>query len=301
MPLRLFIASRVVRHQMRRRFERKGDIGPLRPMMEKMAGDVRAVPSQVRLEPITLGGVPGEMLSTASAASDAALLYIHGGAFIAGSPKNHRALTWRLADELRVPVFAIDYRLAPEHPFPAALGDVVAAYRALIERGVKRIAIAGDSAGGNLTLASALEIGALPIQQPVALACLSPVVTLAEDLPSVVENRDRDVMFPPGLTDGVLARYAPSADPRDPRISPLYARDVSRLPPTIFQVGEPEILRDHSVQMEARLRAAGVLTKLEVTPSVFHVWHLTADIVPEARAAIDRLVSFLAPRLRAPS
>ncbi len=174
----------------------------------------------------------------------------------------------------------------------------MSAYRALVERGATRIAIAGDSAGGNLTLAAALELGKLDLERPVALACLSPVVTLGEELPSSESNRDRDAMFPPGMMPGVRARYAPDAEPTDPRISPLYATDLSALPATIFQVGETETLRDHSIRMDARLREAGVTTQLEVTPRVFHVWQLAADHVPEARAAIDRLVAFLRPRLR---
>lgn len=301
MPVRLFLANQVVRFSMRRRFAKTGDIMVLRRMMERMAHDALALPAHVRVEPCKLGDVAGEKIFTASASSDAALLYIHGGGFLAGAPKNHRALTWRLADQLGVPVYAIDYRLAPEHPFPAGLDDCVGAYRALVERGIERIAIAGDSAGGNLTLACALEIKKQPIQQPVALGCISPVVTLHEDLPSVTENRDRDAMFPPGMIEGVASRYVPQGNLADPRVSPLYAIDVSGMPPTIFQCGRDEGLRDHSVRMEARMREAGVTTQLEVTPRVFHVWHLAADMVPESRAAIERLAQFLRPRLRATS
>lgn len=298
MPVRLFVASQVVRFQMRRRFERAGDIGPLRPMMKRMASQVRPPPPRVRVESCDLGGVRGDWLAPPAPSPDAALLYLHGGAFMAGAPENHRALTWRLADALGVVVAAPDYRLAPEHPFPAGLEDCVAAYRSLRERGFRRIAIAGDSAGGNLTLTTALAIRDRGLPAPVALGCISPVVTLAEHLPSTDDNRDRDAMFPPGLTETVLARYAPGSDGRDPAISPLYA-DPRGLPPTLFQVGEPEVLRDHSVRMAERMREAGVETALEVTPRAFHVWHLAADLVPESRTAIERLVTFLRPRLAA--
>lgn len=282
---------------MRARFEAQGDVGPLRPMMEKMARDARPVPAHVRLEAHALGAVPGERLVPAGARDDAAILYVHGGAFIAGAPVNHRALTWRLAHGTGTTVYAIDYRLAPEHPFPAGLDDVVQAYEVLVARGVRRIAIGGDSAGGNLALAAALELARRGAPRPAALACLSPVTTLALDLPSAFENRDRDDMFSFGLMPGMLARYAKGHDPFDPRISPLHAKDVSVLPPTIFQVGEREMLRDHSVQMAERMRAAGVEVRLEVEPRVMHVWQLLADLVPEAHAAIDRLSSFLRPRL----
>lgn len=299
MPVRLFLASQIVRFQMRRRFARAGNIEPLRAMMTNMARtQPTKLPAGVRVEPMTLGGVTVEKLAVVGAADDAAILYLHGGAFIAGAPENHRALTWRFAQGCGVAVYAPDYRLAPEHRFPAGLDDCVAVYRALVERGVKRIAIGGDSAGGNLTLATALEVARLGLPRPVALACLSAVVTLAEDLPSVHENRDRDAMFPPGMLPSVNARYAPGADLRDPRLSPLYAKDPSVLPPTIFQVGESETLRDHSVQMSARMRAAGVTTQLEVVPGAFHVWQLAADQVPEAKTAVERLVAFVGPRLR---
>jgi len=299
MPVRLFLANQIVRFQMRRRFARAGDIGPLRGMMKKMAGDVGPPPSRVRLETVTLDGIEAEKLSPEGAIARSAILYLHGGAFMAGVPRNHRALTWRLADGTRVPVFAIDYRLAPEHPFPAGLEDCVRAYRALVAQGVERIAIAGDSAGGNLTLTTALDLIASGARAPVALACLSPVVTLSEELPSVIENRDRDAMFPPNMVEGVRRRYLGTHDPADPRVSPLYARDVGALPPTIFQCSENETLRDHSIRMAERMRAAGVHVQLEVERGAFHVWQLAADQVPESRRAIERLVEFLAPLLRA--
>jgi acetyl esterase/lipase len=296
-PIRLFLANQLIRHQMRRRFTRAGSIEPLRRMMKAMAKDVRTPPPSITVEAVTLGAVPAERLATRDASSSAAVLYLHGGAFIAGSPANHRALTWRLADGTRAPVFAVDYRLAPEHPFPAGLDDCVAAYRALHDRGFTRIAIAGDSAGGNLTLTTALELRRLGHAMPVALACLSPVTTLAEHLPSATENADRDAMFPPGLNDSVAERYVPSGDRADPRVSPLHAEDVSGMPPTIFQCSENEVLRDHSVRMAARMREAGVETVLEIEPGAFHVWQLAADTIPESKRAVDRLVAFVRPRL----
>jgi monoterpene epsilon-lactone hydrolase len=298
MPVRLFLANQIVRYSMRRRFARQGDISPLRRMMAKMAEDVGPPPSHTRLETTSLGGVPGEKLTPTPSDERAAILYLHGGAFIAGAPRNHRALTWRLAHGTGVPVYAVDYRLAPEHPFPAGLDDCVTAYRALLDRGVERIAIAGDSAGGNLTLTTALDVLAAGLRAPVALACLSPVVTLSEELASSADNRDRDAMFPPDMLPGIVERYLGASDPASPRVSPLYSRDLARLPPTIFQCSENEILRDHSIEMSARLRAAGVTTELEVVPGAFHVWQLAADQVPESRKAIDRLVAFLRPRLR---
>ncbi len=300
MPVRLFLASQLVRYQMRRRFERERDVWPLRRMMETQRTRLKPPPSHVRLEPLVLDGVHAERVSVAGAAREAAILYVHGGAFLAGSPANYRPLTWRLADRLKVPVYAVDYRLAPEHPFPAGLDDVTAFYRAMLARGYRRIVIAGDSAGGNLTLTAALDITAHASVPPVALVAISPVTTLAEELPSVRTNERHDAMFPPVVTDSVVRRYAGGTDPRHPRLSPLHAERaaLAALPPTLLQCSEIEILRDHSVEMAARLREAGVKVELEVEPRVFHVWHLAADLVPEARAAIERVARFVAPYLR---
>ncbi|MFO0680591.1 MAG: alpha/beta hydrolase [Sandaracinus sp.] len=300
MPVRLFLASQLVRYQMRRRFERAGDVWPLRRMMETQRTKLKPPPSHVRVDPMVLDGVRGERVSVAGASHESAILYVHGGAFLAGSPENYRPLTWRLADRLKVPVYAVDYRLAPEHPFPAALEDVTTFYRALRARGYRRIAVAGDSAGGNLTLAAALDITAHGLPRPAALVAISPVTTLAEELPSVRTNERHDAMFPPVVTDSVVRRYAGDADPRHPRLSPLHAERaaLAALPPTLLQCSEIEILRDHSVEMAARLREAGVTVELEVEPRVFHVWHLAADAVPEARRAIERVARFLTPHLR---
>lgn len=296
MPIRLFLANQVVKIQIRRRFARRGDILALRGMMRAMERQVRPVPSHVSLTEHVLGAVPGERLSTADARDDAAVLYLHGGGFVAGSPKNYRALTWRLAHGLRVPVHAIDYRLAPEHPFPAGLDDALAAYEVL-SRGGRRVAIAGDSAGGNLTLATALAALEAGLPGPAALACVSPATTLADELPSARENRARDAMFPPGVTDSVARLYAGDRDPAHPHISPLRASALGGLPPTLFQCARDEILRDHSVEMGERMRRAGAHAEIEVTAGTFHVWHLAADRVPEASRAIRRMVAFLGPRL----
>lgn len=272
----------------------------LRPIMARMLRGALPVPRHVRLERAVLGGVVAETLSTSGADQSAGVLYLHGGGFVAGAPANHRALTWRMAHGLGVPVHALDYRLAPEHPFPAALDDVVAAYRGLVERGVTRVALAGDSAGGNLTLTGALRLKRAGLPPPVALAAISPVTTLTEELPSELENADLDAMLPPGLMDSVIAHYALAEDPADALMSPLHATDLAGLPPTLLQCSADEMLRDHSIRMAERLRAAGVETELEVTPGTFHVWHVAADLVPESRLAITRMLSFLRPRLRSP-
>jgi len=263
----------------------------LRAIMQEMP--LRPAPRHVIVDTIALNGIATERLRTASADETRALLYIHGGGFVAGVPGNHRPLTWRLADKLGVPVYAIDYRLAPEHPYPAGLEDCVAAYRALLESGLEpsAIVIAGDSAGGNLTLATALKLKALGLPQPAALICLSPA-TVWDETPSRRSNIGSDAMFVPAMYPSVPAAYCPGRDTSDPLISPLRG-DLKGLPSTLIQCSGAEMLRDDGVFMAQKLTAAGVAATLEVWPGVFHVWQVMADVLPEGRRAIDAIVAFV--------
>ena len=295
MSLQLFLADKLVRFTMKRRFAKEPDVMTLRTLMAGMKPP--PPPSGVTLETVSLNGVRTEVLSVANARTDRALLYIHGGGFVGGVPGNHRALTSRLAQKLAVPVYAIDYRLAPEHPFPAALDDCMAAYRGLIGRGLSpgAIAVAGDSAGGNLTLTLALKLKQLGMPQPAALVCLSPVTDLAGATPSHAENARKDAMFDARMFGSVTRAYCPNHDPADPLISPLRG-EVSGLPPTLIQCSGAEMLRDDGVRMADKLKAAGVPVTLEVWPRVFHVWQVLVDLLPEARRAVDRIATFIGSR-----
>ncbi len=294
MSIQRFLIELIIRFQMKRRFRRNPDVMLLRPMMNAITKRPTRVPEDVRISSMDLGGVRTERVASTRADESRAILYIHGGAFVAGSPETHRALTWRLAQPLRAPVYVIDYRLAPEHPYPAGLDDAVAGYRALIERGLKpeRIAVAGDSAGGNLTFALALRLKAIDVALPGALVCLSPATELFDDLVSHRENGESDAMFDPRLRGKVPPIYCPSVAASDPFISPLRG-DVSGFPSTLIQCSAVELLRDDSIEMAKKLRDAGVDVDIEVWPKVWHVWQLSADVVPEARQAIDKIVSFL--------
>jgi acetyl esterase/lipase len=257
----------------------------------------RPAPGHVSVEITTLGGIRAERLRTASANETKAILYIHGGGFVAGVPGNHRPLTWRLADKIGVPVYVIDYRLAPEHPFPAALDDCVAAYRGLLDKGIapKSIIVAGDSAGGNLTLATALKLKELGLAQPAALICLSPATDM-EGFESRRSNIRGDAMFTPEMFPTLAPHYCPGVDPENPYISP-WRGDVAGLPPTLIQCSAIEMLRDDSVYMADKMKNADVDVTLEIWPKVFHVWQVMADILPEGRKAIDKIVVFAKARL----
>jgi acetyl esterase/lipase len=290
MSIQLFFLDKMIRFQMKRRFQRTPDPMLLRRMMKVMERRAPRVPAHVTLGSIELGGVRTETLTPANADERGAVLYIHGGAFLAGSPVTHRGLTWRLADGLGVPLYAVDYRLAPEHRFPAGLDDIVAAYRALLERNVTKIRVAGDSAGGNLTLALTLKLKSLGLPLPSALVCLSPVTDLAAHFESHESNARSDAMFDARLLPLVAPIYC--ADPSDPLVSPLRG-DVSGFPPTLIQCSAIELFRDDGVKMADALRAAGVVVELDVWPAVYHVWQLSADILPEGRRAIEKIIAFL--------
>jgi acetyl esterase/lipase len=295
MSIQLFFLDKLLRLTVKRRFRRNPDILELRAIMDELPP--RPAPGHICVESTTLGGIRTERLRTAHVNETKAILYIHGGGFVAGVPGNHRPLTWRLADKVNVPVYVIDYRLAPEHPFPAALDDCVTAYRALLDKGIaaKSIIIAGDSAGGNLTLVTALKLKALGLEQPAALICLSPATDM-DGFESRRSNTSSDAMFVAEMFPSLPPHYCPGQDPYDPFISP-WRGDVSGLPPTLIQCSAIEMLRDDSVYMADKMKQAGVDVTLEIWPNVFHVWHVMADILPEGRRAIDKIAAFARTRL----
>jgi epsilon-lactone hydrolase len=298
MSIQLFLLDKLFRVVMKRRFARRPDVIELRPLMNLFVRRTRRLPREISLEFIRLGGIETELLQPvlrpAGADQTRAILYIHGGAFVAGSAKNIRPIAWRLAQGSGAPVYAIDYRLAPEHPFPAALEDSVAAYRALLESGKapERISLGGESAGGNLVLALALRLKQLGLPQPGALFCLSPATDFLHPFDSRKSNAKSDAMFDSRMFKSAIPHYCREQDPANPLMSPLRG-DLAGLPRTLLLCGEGEMLRDDSVLMAERMKAAGVPVQLERWPDVFHAWPVVADYLPEARRAIELILRFL--------
>ena len=249
-----------------------------------------------------LGGIPAIRVVPPEAPPGHQILYLHGGGYIAGSPVLYRHLTWRFAVAAGAAVTAIDYRLAPEHPFPAALDDAVAAWRALLAEGAapRHCTIMGDSAGGGLTLALALRLRDQGEPLPAALVALSPWTDLAITGASCRLNAVADPMQNAADLVPLARQYLAGADPRNPYASPLYG-DPRGLPPTLLQVGSDEILRDDSVRMGARMREAGCEVTLEVWPRMPHVWHGFVPVLPEAHQAIARIGAFLRRWMKAAS
>ena len=251
----------------------------------------------VRSEEVDAGGVPAEWVSAPGADSDFALLYLHGGGYNAGSPVSHRELAGRLSAATGARVLVLDYRLAPEHPYPAAVEDATAAYRWLLRQGVApaRVAIGGDSAGGGLTVAAMVALRDAGDPLPAAGVCLSPWVDLEMSGESMRTRAKWDLLVGrEGLLDSAAA-YLAGADARTPLASPLYA-DLRGLPPLLIQVGTSETLYDDSTRLDERARAAGVDATIQVWEEMVHVWHLFAPILPEGQQGIDAIGEYLRER-----
>ena len=237
-----------------------------------------------------LGGVATTRIETPASRPDRHILFLHGGGYVTGSAELYRHITWRIAGAAAARLAAIDYRLAPEHPFPAALDDAIAAWHGLIGAGAepRHIALVGDSAGGGLAFALALRLRDEGLPLPVAIAAMSPWTDLALTGRSLRENSAADPMQNATDLPEITALYLAGADPRNPYASPLYG-DPTGLPPSLIQVGSDEILRDDAVRLAERLPRA----TLEIWPRMPHVWHAFAPFVPEATRAIRRIGEFL--------
>jgi acetyl esterase/lipase len=248
----------------------------------------------IRIELVRAGDVRGEWL-TAARADRGALLYIHGGGYVAGSPAVYRPITAALARLTGRRVFSLDYRLAPEHRFPAALDDAIAAYRWLLGQGIApgSLALAGDSAGGGLVLATLLRARDEGMPLPACAVCLSPWTDLAGTGESLIANNGRCAMFRPENIPDFARIYLGAVTPKHPYASPVYA-ELHGLPPLLFQVGDDELLLDDSRRVHDAVRRAGGRSTLEMTAGVFHVWQMLDGFLPEARAALLRAAEFIA-------
>lgn len=286
----LDIACRVF---VKRKMKKSPDLQTVRAALSGN-GRVPPVPQGTRIEPATLGGVPGEWVRHERTQAGApVLLYLHGGGYFACSPATHRPLTSAFA-HAGFAVFAPDYRLAPEHPYPAALDDAHAVWHALRAQGhaPSRLAVAGDSAGGGLSLALLLRLRDEGAALPAAACLFSPWTDLAGTGESVRGNEKREaLLWGPGMPVGA-GFYANGHDLRDPLLSPHYGSHAG-LPPLLIHVGEREILRDDSRRLADSAGSAGVRVELRIWPVVPHVWQLGHRFVPEGRESLQRAAAFL--------
>jgi len=254
---------------------------------------------EVRVEPLTVAGIAAEWLLPPEVEAERTILYLHGGAYVIGSLATHRGLASRLALSARARVLTVEYRLAPEHPFPAAVDDTVTAWRWLLAEGVdpRHLAVVGDSAGGGLTVATAMTArdGGDPL--PAALAVMSPSVDLEGRGESFTTRAAEDPLIQRSFLLRTAELYLAGADPLHPLASPLYG-DLSGLPPLFVQVGTAETLLDDSTRLAARARAAGVEVTLRTWEGMFHGWQHYAKMLPEGQQAIDEVAAFVRRQAR---
>jgi len=235
-----------------------------------------------------------ERVTTSQKQSSRIILYLHGGAYVNGSSKAYQGIACRIAQTVKARVLVVDYRLAPEHPYPAALEDAEAAYSWLLYQHLKpsQITFIGDSAGGGLVLSLLQDLKKKRLPLPACAVLLSPWTDLSCSLPAMREKASKDPMLDPILALDRARSYAGSLDLRDPAVSPLYG-DLSELPPILIHVGSDEILLDDSRYLADRARQAGTSVQLDIWDKMFHVWHFLAGILPQGRKAIQRISDFI--------
>jgi epsilon-lactone hydrolase len=255
-------------------------------------------PADVGIDHVTVPARPAEWLRPPGARADAALLYLHGGGYVIGSPRSHRHLAAAIARAAGTATLLLDYRLAPEHPFPAALDDAVAAYQWLLGRGLapSRIVVAGDSAGGGLTVATLLAARDRGLPLPAAGVCISPWVDLTCSGATYATKAAVDPIVTRQSVNMMAEAYTGDCDPKAPLVSPLYA-DLRGLPPVLVHVGSDEVLLDDALGLAERARSAAVDVTLEEWPAMIHVWHWFLPMLAEAERAIGVIGRFVRARI----
>lgn len=253
------------------------------------------VGDDVTLTPSKLGGVPALDIEVDGADGDGVILYLHGGAYVVGSARTGANLAVPLARRTGVRAISLDYRLAPENPFPAAVDDALAAYRELIETG-QRVVLAGDSAGGGLALATLLAARRAGVPMPAGVVLFSPWTDLTLSGASMDGRSEADPLFTRAHMAESTALYLGDADPQDELASPVLA-DLTGLPPLLIQVGTAEVLLDDSLRLVTRAAESEVDVSLDVLAGAPHVYQYFAAMLPEADEALDRAATFLKARL----
>jgi phosphinothricin tripeptide acetyl hydrolase len=261
------------------------------------AEKVFPTPSDVKVERVNAPVAPAEWLRPPSAEPGRVVLYLHGGGYVIGSPRSHRHLAAAIAGAAGASALLLDYRLAPEHPFPAAVEDATAAYRWLLDQAIapERIVIAGDSAGGGLTVATLLALREARVPLPAGGVCISPWVDLTCSGASYGTKADADPIVGRSGVEEMARAYLGATPPRTPLASPLFA-DLRGLPPLLIHVGSDEVLLDDAVQLAARAKAAGVDATLEVYDRMVHVWHWFLPMLDEAQTAVEAIGRFVRSR-----
>jgi monoterpene epsilon-lactone hydrolase len=268
-------------------------VATVRQRLDKLGGMLRPARG-VAIEKAKLAGLHAEWYRPPGASKERVMLYLHGGAYALGSCDSHRKLVTHIAKSGNITAVLPEYRLAPEHPFPAGLDDCVAAYRALLELGYSpgNILIGGDSAGGGLTVATMLQLRHAGVVLPRAAVLLSPFLDMSASGESITTRAELDPWFDPADLPVVVGHYCPGENLENPLLSPVFA-NVAGLPPALIQVGDAEILLSDSTRFADKLTEAGIEANLEVFPEMWHVFQLFVGHMPESGAAIDKIGRYI--------
>jgi acetyl esterase/lipase len=252
------------------------------------------LPSEVEVKPDRLGGVPVERIRPRGGVSSIVFLHLHGGGYVMGDPAGSRGFTIPLALAAGAQVLSVDYRLAPDHRFPAAVDDALAVYTTLLVSGVdpRTVVVGGESAGGGLALALLLAARTAGLPAPACAVVMSPWSDLRCEGDSYVALHGRDPLLTRDVLLEMARLYLGDADPSQARASPGLA-DLRGLPPLLIQVGSEEVLLDDARRLARRAKEAGVAVTLEEWPEMIHVWQMFGAGLPEAAQALDRIVQFI--------
>ena len=258
----------------------------------------RPIPDGVSVAPVDAGGVPAEWVTPPEVEGNRTIIYLHGGGYVVGNLNTHRHVVSRLAVAAKARLLNVDYRLAPENPFPAALDDAMAAWQWHLANGGEpaHTAISGDSAGGGLTIALCMKLRDEGLEQPACAAPISPWTDLTFSGDSMTERAERDPMLSGGdALHGMVMAYAQSVDAADPYISPVFGK-FEDLPPMMIQVGTEEVLYDDSTRVVEGIESASGSVEFRPWQDMMHVWHLLAGVAPEAEEGIAELAAYIAER-----
>jgi len=291
--LRARILNRVLRATTKSMWKPDLQITDLRRHMARMEGRLARGPLHMQTEAVSLDGVPATWFGGPEREHTGTLLYLHGGAWAVHLPRIYARLAATLSHLTGMRVLLPDYRLAPEDPFPAGVDDCFTAYRWLIDRGYRGrpLALAGDSAGGNLSLITLMRARDAMLALPDCAALLSPATDLTFSGASMRYNATLDPMFSASSTEQLPDLYCPGQDRRNPLLSPLFG-NWQGLPPLLFHAGSTEMLLDDSIRAQDRARQAGVEADIDVYVALPHVWHVISWL-PEAKRATRQLAEFI--------
>jgi acetyl esterase/lipase len=296
------LRARLTRALLRLRVRLRKPDAPMserRARLDRLGGAITAADG-VEVVREDLGGMYAEWLVPSGAVGDEVILYLHGGAYTAGSCASHRNAVSHIARAAGIRLLLPEYRLAPEHPFPAALEDGLAAWRWLLERGMRpeKVILAGDSAGGGLALAVMVAARDEGLPLPGAASLISAWTDLAATGGSLKSRNDKDPWFDADEIAPMARNYHQETDPKNPLVSPLYAA-LDGLPPLMLQVGDHEVLLSDTTRVAEKAREAGVDVTLRVWPGMWHVWHFFVGRMPEAKQAILEMAAFIEARMAA--